>query len=315
MPEIVTLGETMAAFAPQSGGPLRYIRDYQMRIAGSESNLAIGVEKLGHTAGWISRLGDDEFGHFVRSFIRGEGVDTSQVIMDEHTSTGLMFKEIGEGETKVFYYRSGSAASRLSPEDVCESYIQSAKLVYLTGITPVLSDSCRNAVERCFDISKEAGVPLCFDPNIRRRLWRGNNHQDLIRSMTLRSEIVLMGLDEAEILFGTRDFEAVFHRLFTEGAATHVALKNSSHGAWVGVPGEIIPVEPYPCTCIEPIGAGDAFNAGFLCGLLDGESVERCGQIGAICGALAVQTPGDIEGYPSAEQMRRLLAGIKEVYR
>ena len=92
MPQIVTVGETMAAFTPGSTGFLRYVKNYEMRIAGAESNLAIGVSKLGHSAGWISCLGKDEFGEFVQNSIRAEGVDTSRVVFDPEYRTGIMFK-------------------------------------------------------------------------------------------------------------------------------------------------------------------------------------------------------------------------------
>ena len=116
MPQIVTVGETMAAFTPGSTGFLRYVKNYEMRIAGAESNLAIGVSKLGHSAGWISCLGKDEFGEFVQNSIRAEGVDTSRVVFDPEYRTGIMFKQVrNASETSVFYYRENSAASHMRP--------------------------------------------------------------------------------------------------------------------------------------------------------------------------------------------------------
>ena len=113
MPQLITIGETMAAFTPDSVGALRYVQNFGIRTAGAESNVAVGLAKLGLEAAWVSRLGTDEFGCFIRNQLRAEGVDCSRVIYDPDHRTGIMFKETGVGETKVFYYRENSAASHL----------------------------------------------------------------------------------------------------------------------------------------------------------------------------------------------------------
>ena len=111
MPQLITIGETMAAFTPDSVGALRYVQNFGIRTAGAESNVAVGLAKLGLEAAWVSRLGTDEFGCFIRNQLRAEGVDCSRVIYDPDHRTGIMFKETSVGETKVFYYRENSAAS------------------------------------------------------------------------------------------------------------------------------------------------------------------------------------------------------------
>ncbi len=141
--DLVTIGETMVSFVPKNYNSLQYGADFTMRIAGAESNTAIGVRKLGHTAGWISRIGNDEFGQFVLRMIRAEGIDTSQVTVDKEHKTGLMFKSTSpSNETRVIYYRDSSAATYLDPSLISESYIADAKILHLTGITPILSNSC-----------------------------------------------------------------------------------------------------------------------------------------------------------------------------
>ena len=315
MPDLITLGETMTAFTPGAGGALRYVPDYRMRIAGAESNLAIGIAKLGGSVGWISRLGEDEFGHFTRNAIRAEGVDTQGVLFDTQHRTGIMFKETGVGETKVYYYRENSAASHLRPEDIDPVYCKDAKLLHLTGITPVLSESCKQAVLHAMTLAEQNGISISFDPNIRKKLWKDTDYAPLIRDMTLRAHIVLLGLEEAEILFGTGEPDALFDVLFTQGKAQAVAIKNGADGAWVADKTLRQKLPPHPCKCLEPIGAGDAFNAGFLTGFLQGKDIVTCGRMGNIAGALATQSLGDIEGYPSAAQMNAALQGSAETYR
>ena len=219
------------------------------------------------------------------------------------------------GETKVFYYRENSAASHLCPEDVTPALLDGVKVLHMSGITPVLSESCLAMTKAAFALAKEKGVAISFDPNIRRKLWRGQDYAPLIRELTLQSEIVLLGLDEADALFGLRAPDAIFDLLFRDGCAQYVAIKDGGNGAWVADKTTREKLPPYPCKPIEPIGAGDGFNAGFLAGILQGRDVVTAGRMGAICGALATQTPGDVEGYPDAAQMEAALTGAAITYR
>lgn len=233
MPQLITIGETMAAFTPDSVGALRYVQNFGIRTAGAESNVAVGLAKLGLEAAWVSRLGTDEFGYFIRNQLRAEGVDCSRVIYDPDHRTGIMFKETSVGETKVFYYRENSAASHLCPEDVTPALLDGVKILHMSGITPVLSESCLEMTKAAFALAKEKGVAISFDPNIRRKLWHGQDYAPLIRELTQQSEIVLLGLDEAEALFGLRDPDAIFDLLFRDGCAQYVAIKDGGNGAWV----------------------------------------------------------------------------------
>lgn len=316
MPEIVTIGETMAAFTPDHSGFLRYAREYEMRIAGAESNLAIGVCKLGHTAGWISRLGNDEFGQFVQNSIRAEGVDTSKVVSDPAYRTGIMFKQVLQSsETSVFYYRENSAASHMDKFMLDEEYIRSCKVLHLTGITPVLSDSCEEITISAFDMAERLGIPVSFDPNIRKKLWEDLDYAGLLYDMMMRAQIVMLGLDEANVLLGTTDVDEILDALFVGGTARYVAIKDGANGAVVATPYETCIIPPYPCKCVDPIGAGDAFNAAFLCGILEGRTIKECGIMGGAAGALATETYGDTEGYPSIERIEAAIHGTAQIYR
>ncbi|MCI8443067.1 MAG: sugar kinase [Provencibacterium sp.] len=314
MPEVVTLGETMAVMAPAEPGPLRYVHEYRLKMAGAESNLAVGLCKLGHSAGWISRLGEDEMGYYLLGAIRGEGVDTGNVQMDAQHRTGLMLKQTGSGETKVFYYRENSAASCLSPEDLQEEYLAGASILYLTGITPALSESCEQAARKMADYAAKSGIPLGFDPNIRKKLWTGRDFRPLLRELLFSSRIALLGLDEAEELLGSREPQAIAALLREKGAA-FIAIKDGGHGAWVADRQRLLKIEPFPCRTVDSIGAGDAFNAGFLSGILEGRDLKSCGRMGAIAGAMATETLGDIESYPSRSQLQLRLEEKPELFR
>jgi 2-dehydro-3-deoxygluconokinase len=315
MAEVITFGETMAAFVPAGTGPLRYVTDYHMRIAGAESNTAIGLAKLGHEVSWISRLGRDEFGQYICNSIRSEGVDCSHVIYDEAHRTGIMFKQISTGETSVTYYRQDSAASHMRPEDLDASMFAGAKYLHISGITPVLSEDCYETILRAMELAKEYQVKISFDPNIRRKLWKDQDYTGRIRDIAVRSQILLMGLDEAEVLFGSREPQKLQKQIFSGSEVEMAAMKNGAAGAWVADRASCSPIEPYPCKCIDPVGAGDGFNAGFLAGLLEQKTLVECGQLGAIIGALATENLGDTEGYPDRWQLERITGKQKQVFR
>ena len=314
MAEVVTMGETMAVFVPVSTGKLRYASDFRLRMAGAESNVAVGLCKLGHSAGWISALGKDELGQYVRNSIRAEGVDTDHIKWDPEHPTGLMIKQLSAGETSVFYYRKNSAASHYGPEDLPFSYLAEAKIIHLSGITPALSESCRLAVEAMAEFAREKNILLSFDPNIRKKLWVGRDFVPLMRKLLNACQIALLGLDEAEMILGVREPEAIT-RLLTQQGVRYIAIKDGGNGAWCAKDGKMIRVLPEPCRCIDPIGAGDGFNAGFLAGILEGRNLEQCGKMGAIAGGMATETLGDIDGYPDAEQMEAKLHNGGIVYR
>ncbi len=316
MLDVVTIGETMAVFTPASRGKLRYVHDFNLKIAGAESNLAIGLQKLGYSAGWISKLGDDEFGQLIIQTLRGEGVDLSNISIDPARPTGMMIKEFtGLDETNVYYYRTNSAASSISPDDIDEKYVKKSKIVHITGITPLLSRSCYEAAKRIIDIAKENNILISFDPNIRLKLCKNPEAFDIIKSFLFQSNIVLLGLSEAEILFKLRDIKAIFSLIEDYENIQYLVVKDGENGAWAGNKEGYIKIEPYKCTPVDPVGAGDAFNAGFLAGILEGLDLKTCGQIGAICGALATQSYGDFEGFPSKKEVLRVLQNTKQIHR
>lgn len=315
MAELLTIGETMVSFAPSAVGPLRYVQDYSAHTAGAESNVAIGVQKLGHSAAWITKLGDDEMGKFILNSVRSEGVDCSGITFTPDYRTGIMFKQRSGKETSVFYYRENSAASNLCASDLDEAMFENAKILHVTGITPVLSETCAQTIDAAIVLAKKHGVKISFDPNIRKKLWKETDYTAKMREIVLLSDILLIGLDEAQMLFGTTTAQESIAEILKENPKAQIAIKDGANGATVANATECYHIPPYPCHCMEPIGAGDAYSAGFLAGVLDGEPLETCGKMGGIAGALATETPGDVEGQPDAVRMKMILSQKDVVYR
>jgi len=331
MLDLVTFGETMVAFTPTEKGSIRYASSLGKRTAGAESNIAIGLAKLGKKTGWFSKLGEDEFGEYILRELRGEGVDTSTVVMSKNNPTGIMFKQISAGnETSVFYYRKGSAASTMMPEELPLEYIKQSKILYISGITPALSNSCKETIFAALDfakkIAKDNQIQICFDPNIRLKLWNKEEAKECLTVLLKMSNIVLIGDEEAEILFDNFDKPNVsdkHNKYNTSYVIDHlrnlgvskIAVKLGDKGAVVADENESFHISPLLVEVVDNIGAGDAFNAGFLCGLLEGRGMEECGNMGAIMGAYAVSSYGDVEGLPNRIQLDALLNKREKIYR
>jgi 2-dehydro-3-deoxygluconokinase len=204
--DLLTFGETMVLFAPSERGTLESASAYHASIGGAESNCAIGLARLGYSVGWVSRLGRDPFGARVLKTIRGEGVDASRVQICDSAPTGLMFKEPGPGNTtRVFYYRRQSAAAALRSEQFDSLH---AKYLFVTGITPALSDSNRNLTFELVERFRAAGTKVAFDPNMRFRLWSPSEARIVFLELARKCDILIPSLVEAEIMTGLKEGES-----------------------------------------------------------------------------------------------------------
>jgi 2-dehydro-3-deoxygluconokinase len=313
--DVVTLGETMVAFRPEEPGPLTYVDGFRRGVGGAESNMAMALERLGHDTAWHSRVGDDPFGRYVRNFVRGEGVET-RVEFDHHAPTGVLFKERREaGESRVYYYRQDSAASRMGPEDLPATDVADAEWLHLTGITPALSTSCRELVEEAARHSDEHDAKLSLDPNLRHRLWTEAAMRETLVPMMEHAEVVMPGVEEGETLFGTDDPDRIADATLEAGA--DVALvKLGAEGALMATDDDRERVPGYPVEeVVDPVGAGDGFAAGFISGQLRGDSLVQSVQRANAVGAFATTVTGDVEGFPTADELDRFIEGEEGVTR
>jgi len=314
--DVITFGETMVLFNSQISGPLRYVNNFNKSIGGAESNVAIALARLGHQVGWFSKLGNDEFGKYIKTTIRGEGVDVSRVKVDLKKSTGILFKERSiNPNPNVYYYRKDSAASNLQPEDLDVSYIKSAKILHITGITPALSKQCRQTVFKAIEIAKENNMLVSFDPNIRFKLWTKEEAVPVLLEIAKKADIIFPGLDEGELILGLNKPEEIA-KSFMEMGCSLVAVKLGKNGCYIANKQETQYVEGCPIEKPEDtVGAGDGFAAGFLSGMLRKLELRQCGEYANAVGAMAVMVKGDMEGYPDFEQLMAYIGKVKTVQR
>ncbi len=286
-PELLAVGETMAMVAPMDGSRLVEAREFRLDAGGAESNVAAHVAALGHRSAWYSRLGDDALGDRILRQLEALGVDVSRVERDAEHPTGLYVKDPGHG---VRYYRRGSAASHLTPEHAAQVDLDGVRILHLSGITAAISDTASAFLDALIDRAREAGVPVSFDVNHRAALWPLGVAALRLRELAARADIVFVGRDEAETLWGTAT-AAGARAALPEPA--ELVVKDGDVGATLfDAEGEHF-VPALEVEVVEAVGAGDAFAGGFLAARLAGGGPEECLTAGHERAALVLQTTSD----------------------
>jgi sugar/nucleoside kinase (ribokinase family) len=305
--DVLSLGETMALLVAQELGPLAQVQHFSKRLAGADSNVAIGLARLGFKVGWISRVGADSFGTYVRQAIEAEGVDTSQVEVDTQRSTGFMLKSrsVDGSDPAIEYYRRGSAASQLRLANLPHAYALKARHVHTTGITPALSPAARELVAHAMQTLRSAGRSVSFDPNLRPSLWPDvATMRDTLNDLASHADWVLPGMEEGKLLSGQTTPADIAHWYIDRGAKA-VVVKLGAEGAYFRtasgehghVPGVPVPV------VVDTVGAGDAFAVGIISAQLEGlgwpQALRRANWIAS----QALQVIGDMEGLPTRSEL------------
>ena len=288
---LFTFGETMGLVAADGIGPIEYVRGFTLAIGGAESNVAIGVARLGGAATWLGRVGPDATGDLIERRLRAEGVTTLAIRDDAFT--GLMVRHRRTGAlTHVDYHRAGSAGSRLTPADLPD--FSGADVLHVTGITPALSDSARATVFQAVEQARADGVSVSVDVNHRAKLWSRYDAAPVLRDLVSRADIAFAGPDEAAIFLAGGDPVAGLAGL----GPAEVVVKDGARGCAALIEGQRYEVPALPATVVDPVGAGDAFVAGYLAERMAGAPAEARLRTAIAAGAFAVTVPGDCEGLP-----------------
>lgn len=300
IPPVLCIGEAMVALSPVVG-EIRTSERLQLFVAGAEANVAVGIAHLGGPVEWFGRLGDDPFGSRVLASLQARGVVTDRVVMDGDRRTGIYFKDRSGSLSTMYYYRDGSAATGMDGRDADSLALGERRLIHLSGITPALSPSCDAFVDAVID--KAAGATVSVDVNYRAKLWPVAQAAPRILEIARRARIVLAGLDEAQTLWGVADADGV-RALFPEADA--VVVKDSHVGATEFRGAAKTFVNAPTVEVVEPIGAGDAFAAGYLAGYIAGSDGETCLRLGHVMAAQALGQVGDSPILPSVAVLHEL---------
>lgn len=305
--DVITIGEAMAMFVATETGDLAAVEHFMKRVAGAELNVATGLARLGLKVGWVSRVGKDSFGRFVLHSLAKEGIDARGVSEDSRYATGFQMKSKVENGTDpiVEYFRKGSAASHLSPEDFRAEYFTSARHLHLSGVAAALSESSYALLEQAATTMKAQGKTISFDPNLRPVLWKSEAEMvEKLNQLAFQADWVLPGIKEGMILTGQRTPEGIADFYLTRGVQA-VIIKTGCDGAWyktaAGEQGAVAAIKVD--NVVDTVGAGDGFAVGVISALLEGRTLQQAIRRGNKIGSLAIQVQGDSEGLPTREAL------------
>jgi 2-dehydro-3-deoxygluconokinase len=303
--DLLTFGEALVSL--RSAGPLAIGGALTPHLAGAEANVAVGLARLGHRAAFAGRVSDDELGEFLLRQLRAEGVRVEHVVRDDQRRAGLMFLERRTADlTRVIYQRAGSAGSALSVEDLRPALAAGTRVLHLTGITPALSDTAREATRWAAETAARAGALVCLDVNHRTKLWHRDAARAALTSVVGHVSVVVASTDELDLVGPPgADEQTVVADLLDRGVST-VLVKLGADGARAYTRDGRVEVGAVPVTAVDTVGAGDAFTAGYLSGHLDGLDLTARLRRAVTLGAFAVAGHGDWETLPRRDELSLL---------
>ncbi|OMD71674.1 2-dehydro-3-deoxygluconokinase [Paenibacillus odorifer] len=307
--DAVTFGEPMAMFYANEAGPLHEVFSFSKALAGAESNVATGLSRLNHPTGYVTKLGEDNFGTFIAQAMKNENINTDNITFTKEYSTGMLIKsKVVTGDPKVEYFRKNSAASTLSLEDFDEAYFNSAGHLHVTSISAALSKSCHEFSIHAMEFMKSKGKTISLDPNLRPSLWPDTETMvSTINDLATRCDWFLPGLGEGKILTGLSTPEEIADYYLERGVSL-VVIKLGPEGAYYKSSAGEGYVDGFKVEqVVDTVGAGDGFAVGVISSMLEKLPIAEAVKRGNAIGALAVMSPGDMDGLPTREELAKFM--------
>lgn len=307
--DAVTFGEPMAMFYANEVGPLHEVFSFSKALAGAESNVATGLSRLEHPTGYVTKLGEDNFGVFIAEAMKKENIDIKNITISKEHSTGMLIKsKVVTGDPKVEYFRKNSAASKLSVVDFDEAYFASAGHLHVTSISAALSKSCHEFSIHAMEFMKNQGKTISLDPNLRPTLWPDKDTMvSTINDLATRCDWFLPGLSEGKTLTGLDTPEEIADFYLARGVSL-VVIKLGPDGAYYKSSEQDGYVTGFKVEkVVDTVGAGDGFAVGVISAMLEKLPVAEAVKRGNAIGALAVMSPGDMDGLPTREELTKFM--------
>lgn len=294
--DVTSIGEAMLRLSVPSGDCLEEAEKFEVHVGGAESNVCAALSGLGRACGWMSRVPDSSLGRLLVRRLRASGMDTSSVVFDKGARAGVYYVEFASPpqSIQVVYDRTASAASAMEAGDLDWGYLLNARILHLTGITPALSESCRLLVQEAIQRARAAGVAISFDVNHRSRLWSREAAAECLYPLISDVDLLICGHRDAERLFDLNgEPYTVLEGLRMLTHAENVVLTLGEGGAAALEGDKFLREAAVPAQVTDRFGAGDAFAAGVLDGLLGG-SFEEGLRRGTALASLALSQRGDM---------------------
>jgi len=299
--DVLTFGETMARFTPPDFQRFGQSRSVEMHVGGSESNTAVGLARLGHRVGWLSRLTDNVIGRWIASEIASHGVDTSHVQWTHADRVGTYYMERGRPprNSQIVYDRAGSAMSQMQADELPAELFRpgATRLFHTTGITVGLSQCARRTTEYAVELAQQSGAQLSFDLNYRSKLWSAEAAYAACAPLMAQAHIVFLPMRDAKSVCGAQETTptAICHELHQRWPRALIVLTRGQLGAMaIDAQGAVFEQPAFLADEVERLGGGDAFSAGFLSARLAARSTQEALRWGCATAALKYTIPGDL---------------------
>jgi 2-dehydro-3-deoxygluconokinase len=299
--DLLCLGEPILEFNQQPDG--RYLPGH----GGDTSNCAIAAARQGARVGYLTHVGADAFGRSFMELWQAEGVDTGTVREVAGAQTGIYFVTHGPEGHEFSYFRSGSAASRMTPADLPRAALEGAQILHVSGISQAISESAADTVFAAMRIVRAAGGRVSYDSNLRLKLWSLERARAIIHAGMAMADIALPGLEDAEALTGLSDPDRIADFYLGLGAGI-VALTLGAKGTLVATPQRRARVPARPVKAVDATGAGDTFDGAFLARIIAGDDPFIAAAYANAAAALAVQGYGAVAPIPRREAVEAILA-------
>jgi len=318
MESVLTFGEALLAFVPDQPGPLADASGFHLHVAGAELNTAVGLSRLGISAQFAGAIGADALGDKIVKTLRAEGVDPALIERTDECSSPLFVKEqVGLPlQTHVHYYRNQSPMAKgYWTGDLAFRAIEEGRFAWAhaTGITWAIGKSAEATAQKILEQAHQAGVTTSFDINMRLKMRTREEWRDILYQVLPFCDWLFLSDEEARLLLDEDDAGVLEPRLRERGfEGQGVVIKAGDRGVRVSVHGQEESALAWKASVVDTVGAGDGFNAGFICGMLRGYPLADALRLGALVGAYAVTVKGDFDGYPTWAQASQDLHGGPE---
>jgi 2-dehydro-3-deoxygluconokinase len=309
--DVLTVGESMIRLSVPQGHLLSVETNYEVNVAGAESNVSVGLARLGYHVRWLSRLTDNVLGRRIVQELGSQGVDCSSVVWTDQDRIGTYYVEFGATPrpTQVLYDRANSAASNMTADTFDLAQVEQAKVLHLTGITAAISDGCYQLIEALLDTAKRVGTHVVFDVNFRGKLWTPEQCAAKLSPLFDRVDTLLLSWQDAQTVFSmSGEPEKAIYDLRNRFKVSQIGLTVAQAGAIGLAGGSLFKAAGYPVQIVDRIGAGDAFAAGVISGLLR-DDFELGLRYGVAMSALQLTLRGDMFRLGKADVERLIESG------
>ncbi|MFW9806044.1 MAG: PfkB family carbohydrate kinase [Candidatus Thorarchaeota archaeon] len=319
--DVVTFGEVMLRLSPPEFKRFEQTESFNAHAGGAEMNVAVACARLGLNSAYVTKLGDNSIGHFIRNKAREQGVDTSHILWDPENRCGVYFVEFGAAPrtNRVIYDRKESAISKIKPGEVnWKKILKGTKLFHTSGITPALSSSCAKATQEALSIAKEQGSKVSYDVNYRGKLWTPKAAQKFTEPISEFIDILITTEEDTRVVYGIegKDYEDVASKLIDKfGFEVVVITLRETPSVWLNKwsvfaysDGKVYNSPVYDIEVVDRLGGGDSCSAGFIYGYLELKDLQNAVDFGSAFSALKHSVPGDL-AFVYKDEVEKLIKG------